>query len=932
MRFFLASVRQMFPNSPFSQGTAPISTGVVVLALACLIVASTAHSQVQFPGPAVMRTSGDALSAVSLSLEVGTPSFLVTGSGDGALTLFRYSIEAERFLRVADIFLGGEVVHLIPWEGRPLLNQGVVAATANPDRVVFLQVQSQAPFFSIERTVDLNEDPGSLSFVGELVEGGGDLAVSLPGIDQVALLRAEGGLWNIASLNDTGDRPFSIVGIDLDGDGVRELVTANRGPLSENLGIFRKGPGGEYTGTQQEFPAGSPTQLAVYDLDDDGLLELAATVGGVPEVVLLRGEAGGLVSIDSIRLTLPADGLHLTRIFDGTVGLFASNRDRGMVEFFQLGAGSWSRLNAYYPACHPLNVTSGEFNGDGGRDLVSMGGDGEIFTVMFANSQPGFWGYSALALQAGPGSSELVDFDGDGLRDLVVSNGGLPLLSFFPGLAGGGFASSSVDFELPFFPGKVAAVDTDDDPAPELAILDGSADRVVIADFVPGQGFTIVSAIPTGDAPSFLISRDLDLDGFGDLLIITREVEEITILFGAGNHTFPTRTILGLDNGADWISTMDLNADGLLDLALSDGVNRVWTTVNQGDRTFGNLGWMNAGSGPGIMAVGDLDQDGDDDLVVVNKIDEALSMFENTGIGSLVRRIGAHTLPSRPMGILVRDMDQDGRAEIVMNLREDQVFGVSFPIGSWTYSQVATFSGGPDVSEFMVEDFNFDGVPDILSLDGSLMLGLTLLNVERELVAVEPTALSVECTPAWLKIRVRPDRPGPWTVAFGATSGWTALAVAGQAVSGELDYDRGTWIIKVGRSEVEGLAGARYLRLTVGQDENRETLDLDLTDYCPEAAEPDVPRVTWARNPWPNPFNPLINARFSLSQGAEVEAGIFDLAGRKIAVLARGWYPAGEHTLQWDGRKNGRSVGAGVYLLRINTPGNTLIHKIMMIK
>ena len=103
MRIFLASVRQMFPNRPFFQGTAPISTGVVVLALVCLIVASAAHSQVQFPGPAVMQTSGDALSAVSLSLEVGNPSFLVTGSGDGALTLFRYSIGAERFLRVADI-------------------------------------------------------------------------------------------------------------------------------------------------------------------------------------------------------------------------------------------------------------------------------------------------------------------------------------------------------------------------------------------------------------------------------------------------------------------------------------------------------------------------------------------------------------------------------------------------------------------------------------------------------------------------------------------------------------------------------------------------------------------------------------------------------------------------------------------------------------
>ena len=928
----MAPVQQMFPNRLFFQGTAPITVGAVVLVLTCLIVAATAHSQVQFPGPAVMKTSSEALSAVSLDLEVGTPSSLVAGSGNGAITLYNYFPQADRFLLVDDFFLGGEVVHLIPWEGRPLLNQGVVAATVNPDRVVFLQVHPQAPFFMIEGIVDLDEDPGSLSFVGELVGGIPELAVSLPGIDQVAFLREEDGLWDIASLHDTGDRPFSIFGLDLDGDQVRELVTANRGPLSENLGIFRRDPGGEYSGTQQDFPAGSPTHLAAHDLDDDGLLELGVTVKGVPEVVLFRGEAGLLVPIDTVGLTLPADGLHLTRLFDGTVGLFASNRDRGMVEFFQLGSGSWTRLNAYYPACHPLNITSGDFNGDGGSDLVSAGGADNRFTVMFANSEPGFWGYPALALSASPGSSELADFDGDGLRDLVVANGSLPLLSFFPGLAGGGFSSSSVGFELSFIPGKVAAVDADGDSAPELAILDGSADRVVIADYIPGQGFTIVNEMPTGDSPSFLISRDIDSDGFGDLLIITREEEEITILFGAGDHSFPTQGFLGLSNGADWISPLDLNADGLLDLALSDGVNRIWTTINQGDRTFGGLGWMNAGSGPGIMAVGDLDQDGDEDLVVVNKIDESLSMFENTGTGSLTRRIGAHTLPSRPAGILVRDMDRDGRPEIVMNLREDQTFGFSFPLSSWAYSPIATYPSSPNVSEFRVEDFNFDDVPDILSLDGSLLLGLTLLNVEKELVAVEPTALSVECGPLWLKIRIRPDRPGPWTVAYGSADRWTSLAVTGRAMLGEMDYDRGVWILTVDRRDLVGFSGAGRLRLTVGADESLETLDLVLADYCPEAAQRDLPGVAWAREPWPNPFNPLINARFTLSRGAEVTAGIYDLAGRKVAILADGWHAAGDHALQWDGRNDGRSVAAGVYLLRIRTPENTLIHKVMLIK
>ena len=51
-----------------------------------------------------------------------------------------------------------------------------------------------------------------------------------------------------------------------------------------------------------------------------------------------------------------------------------------------------------------------------------------------------------------------------------------------------------------------------------------------------------------------------------------------------------------------------------------------------------------------------------------------------------------------------------------------------------------------------------------------------------------------------------------------------------------------------------------------------------------------------------------------------------------MALLADGWHEAGDHGLQWDGRSEGRSVGAGVYLLRISTPEETLTHKVMLIK
>ena len=923
---------QKFRIGPFTADVELKYLWATIFAVAGLTLAMPAHPQIQFPGPEVMEMTGEALSAVSLPLEAGNNDFLVSGVADGSLALHRYSSGAGRFLLLDQFLLGGMIVDLIPWEGRPLLSQGVVAATVNPDRVVFLRVLPQPPYFTVEESVILEEDPGTVSFLGELVGGVPELAVSLPGIDKVAFLERNGESWGISSVHDTGDNPQSILGIDLDGDQVRELVTANRGPLSGTLGVFRKDQNGGYAGTQQDFTAGIPTRLASYDIDGDGLLELASTVEGSPEVVLLRAAAGQLTEFDSVGLTLPADVLHLTVLFDGTPGLFTSNRERGLVDFFQFRQGVWIRHNSYYPGCNPLSLTSGSFNGDDGRDLVSIGGDLDLVTVMFANPEPGFWGFPALALSASPGGSALGDFDGDGRDDLVVSNGDKPILSFFSGQAGGGFAITPTDIPLTFFPGPVAVLDTDDDPEPELAILDGSGGQVHIADYISGQGFSIVSQTATGASPFFILSRDFDIDGFEDLLVVTREVDEVRILYGAGGHSFPSQGSLGLANTAVWVSALDLNADGLADLAMTDGINRVWTTLNQGDRTFADMDWLNAGSGAGIMAVGDLDQDLDEDLIVVNKSDESLTMFENTGAGVLTRRIGAHALTSPPFGLLIRDLDLDGRPELLMNLRQDRLLGVAYQLKPWEYSQTSTFSGGPGVADFLVDDFNYDEVPDILTLDSSLMLGLTLLNVEEELVAVEPSALAVACSPLFLEIRIRPDRPGPWQVELSTRGRWIFLADSGQAVLGEMDYDRGTWILTVDRGELGGSFREGFLRLTVGQGAQLESLDLSLKDLCPETVEQDLPLVAWARKPWPNPFNPLVNARFVLSRGAQVQADVYDLTGRRIAVLADGWFEAGDHALQWDGRKAGRPVGAGVYLLRINTPGNNLLHKVMLLK
>ena len=57
---------------------------------------------------------------------------------------------------------------------------------------------------------------------------------------------------------------------------------------------------------------------------------------------------------------------------------------------------------------------------------------------------------------------------------------------------------------------------------------------------------------------------------------------------------------------------------------------------------------------------------------------------------------------------------------------------------------------------------------------------------------------------------------------------------------------------------------------------------------------------------------------FELPQAERVRLEVFDLAGRRIRVLAEGSYAPGRWTAEWDRRDaNGSTMRPGVYLYRL---------------
>lgn len=82
------------------------------------------------------------------------------------------------------------------------------------------------------------------------------------------------------------------------------------------------------------------------------------------------------------------------------------------------------------------------------------------------------------------------------------------------------------------------------------------------------------------------------------------------------------------------------------------------------------------------------------------------------------------------------------------------------------------------------------------------------------------------------------------------------------------------------------------------------------------SATPAKPLVT-LESPRPNPAPGRTSVAFTLTEATKVDLAVYDVSGRRVAVLAEGAYPAGRHDVPFDGR----SLGAGVYWARLVAPG-----------
>jgi hypothetical protein len=539
------------------------------------------------------------------------------------------------------------------------------------------------------------------------VEGDGDLdllasarAPDLPGPALAVSRNDGGGAFDPPEFHSTGGSTGPLAAADFDRDGSVDVVTDG----ANELNLLRNTGNGNFELPVTIGSATSVRHIVTGDIDLDGSEDVAAAAR---EAIFVAFNDGGAAfprtraiptgNLEGGALALPDLNL------DGALDLAVSRaRDRDIRLFLNLGTREFSEMPAPSIQGVPAYVLGADMDGDRRDDLVllkTLPGTAVAFlNRTFAGGSPDC---NANGL---PDACDLEDGDCDanGLLDACELSPRFALddpLAFLDGVPRGGLAAGDWDG------------DGWTDLAATMDASPGIEQVLVLRNDGNGGGFAAAPYVleaPAGDL------RALDLDGDGDLDIAAGTSLPGTLLVNDGSGSFDAAPFM-LVSSAAWTAA-DWNGDGRLDLGLTTGlgIGAVWIFFQTGSLEF-SQGPSFFGVVPRAVAGAALNKDSRLDLLAIDAQARMLLVALQGEGGSFTdRRL---PLEGMPLDLVAGDIDADGDTDVVMALAgvtilENDGEGNLGPVRNLPVSALETTS--PTVEGIFLEDIDGDSSMDIV--------------------------------------------------------------------------------------------------------------------------------------------------------------------------------------------------------------------------
>jgi hypothetical protein len=230
--------------------------------------------------------------------------------------------------------------------------------------------------------------------------------------------------------------------------------------------------------------------------------------------------------------------------------------------------------------------------------------------------------------------------------------------------------------------------------------------------------------------PAAMVVGDFNGDGHPDLVVSGDFGTQVLMNNGSG-----TFTVMASFDTSLWVMTTgDFNHDGKLDLAGVDNENSVFVLLGNGNGTFQSAVGYSAGNCASSVAAADFNHDGKIDLVVGNNSCnsqqnvDAINVLLGNGNGTFQSPV------SYPAGGLVyavatADFNGDGKIDVAAlssqaSVPDSNVVDIFLGNGDGTFQAKTGYGVNSNtlLSELTIADFNGDGIPDVATGIGEVII------------------------------------------------------------------------------------------------------------------------------------------------------------------------------------------------------------------
>ncbi len=348
---------------------------------------------------------------------------------------------------------------------------------------------------------------------------------------------------------------------------------------------------------------------------------------------------------------------------DGKADIVVTNQGSATISVFKntstSGILSFDPKVDFETGPDPFSLFTGDFDGDGMLDLAITNfnsGNTSTVSILRNTSSGGLISFAPKEdFSTGNGTIgvSIDDFDGDGKPDLLVGSGNSGMISIFKNTsasAGSISFASRMDIMTITHSDHVSIGDLDGDGKPDIVFSVFSNQLVSIyrntssggvisfdSDGDYSRGFYSSGiCYSTGSNPENIAIGDLDDDGKPDITIPNYGSNTVSVFRNtgsSGNISFDAKIDFTTGNNPTRVSIGDLDGDGKLDLAVTNGQSNT-VSVFKNLCTTGNISFASkvnyiTAMEPTSVSIGDLDGDSKPDIAITNGTSGSISVLRN---------------------------------------------------------------------------------------------------------------------------------------------------------------------------------------------------------------------------------------------------------------------------------------------------------------